>query len=255
MFVGKNTWEEWGLIASSRPVVAPPASNKKAIEIPGRNGTFDMSTVLTGYMTYKNRTGSWEFIVDNKNVMVYPKQQNRVPYEWQTIYSRLMSYLHGKRMKCVLEDDKEWYYEGLFDVGGWRPGDMYSTVTISYDLYPYKRSIQMMSEPWLWDPFNFETGIVTIGPLEIESGGYREIGLPPFEEPYIVPKVYTSLNNASIDYDDVTVYLTTAGQDFEGKTYPDLKFKKNVSPQTCLIRNALENDPVIVKISYRRSEF
>ena len=81
---GKNTWDDWHLIPSTRPLVNPPKPNTKGIQVPGRNGTLDMSRVLTGYMTYQNRTGSWEFIVDNDH------------WGWAVAYSAIMADIHGQ---------------------------------------------------------------------------------------------------------------------------------------------------------------
>ena len=251
---GKNTWEEWGLIPTSRPLIAPPAPNKNLIEVPGRNGALDMSTILTGYMTYKNRTGTWDFVVDNKMISVYPRD-NKYQYDWQTIYLRVMSYLHGKTMKCVLEDDKEWYYEGMFNVNAWKSDKMYSTISIDYDLHPFKYSIQYMSEPWLWDPFNFETGVITIGHISVRPSETVEVSLPTFEEPYVIPYVYTSENDVSIVYNDVTIHLSKANQGTDGKRYPDFKITKTDSMQTCEITNTSEDAVATVKINYRRSAF
>ena len=63
-FNGINTWDTWWLIPSSRPVINPPGFKSNYIEIPGMDGSIDISTVLTGgYPTYSNRTGSIEYYV------------------------------------------------------------------------------------------------------------------------------------------------------------------------------------------------
>ena len=37
----KNTWDDWYLIPSSRPVVNPPKPKTKYIDIPGADGHLD----------------------------------------------------------------------------------------------------------------------------------------------------------------------------------------------------------------------
>ena len=58
----KNTWDDWYLIPSSRPVFNPPSVKTQYIDIPGANGQIDLTESLTGYPVYKNREGSWNFM-------------------------------------------------------------------------------------------------------------------------------------------------------------------------------------------------
>ncbi len=129
-FGDRNTWEDWHLIPSSRPVFSPPPKKKKTVDIPGSDGSLDLSEVVSGKPVYENRTGSMEFIVANGFK------------PWQELYSEIMNYLHGKRMKAVLSDDPDHYYEGAFDISEWRSEDHYSTITIEYEVSPYKVNIQ-----------------------------------------------------------------------------------------------------------------
>lgn len=147
-FGNKNTWDDWHLIPSTRPVFNPPETKTHYVDIPGANGQIDLTESLTGYPVYENRTGSIEFYVANG-------------YEdWSILYSKIMNYLHGKRMRATLEDDRYFYYEGRFEVNKWTSDKWYSKITIDYDVYPYKKEPNTSLEPWLWDPFDFEYGII-----------------------------------------------------------------------------------------------
>lgn len=129
-FVGKNTWTDWHLIPSSRPTMAQPGITTNFLEVPGRkDGPIDACDFLTGSVIYGQRSGSFDFIVDNDHEY------------WETIRSKITSYLHGKRMKMCLEDDPDYYYEGRFTVGDWRSESWNSKVTINYNVKPYKYSI------------------------------------------------------------------------------------------------------------------
>jgi len=143
----KNTWNDWHLIPKTRPVVNPPSLKLNYIDIPGRDGGFDMSAALSGRALYNNRQGSWEFIVENGF------------RDWSTLYSEIMTYLSGQRMTAVLEDDPNYYYEGRFSVNGWNSDRNYSLITIDYVVSPYKRDINDLGGNWIWDTFNFETGV------------------------------------------------------------------------------------------------
>lgn len=147
-FGEKNTWDDWHLIPTTRPVVLPPSVRTKYVEIPGMDGNIDITEALTGRPSYGNRTGSMEFITDVDFM------------SWEHLYSRIMNYLHGKRMKMTLEDDPGYYYEGRFSINQWKSDKLWSTITIGYDVGPWKRSTTSTSEPWHWDPFDFENGVV-----------------------------------------------------------------------------------------------
>lgn len=147
-FGNKNTWDDWHLVPASRPVIDPPDLKTKYVDIPGGNGVLDYTEALTGYPLFENRTGSIKFYVMNGY------------QEWYELYSEICDYLHGEYMSMTLDDNPEWYFEGRFSVNQWESSKDYSTITIDYDLYPYKKRITDTMEDWLWDPFNFEKDYV-----------------------------------------------------------------------------------------------
>ena len=144
----KNTWDDWHLIPSSRPLVAPPSVVTKFVEIPGLDGSVDLTTAVTGYPTYSRRVGSWQFIVANGYG------------DWAVRYSEIMDYLHGRECTVILEDDPGYFYEGRMTVATWESGKNFSMVEITYELMPYKREFTTSVDDWLWDEFNFETGVI-----------------------------------------------------------------------------------------------
>ena len=144
----KNTWDDWHLVPTSRPLVNPPEVNTSYVTIPGASGSLDLTEALTGYPTYTNRTGSWEFIVMNGYG------------EWYSRYSEIMAYLHGKKFRAILDDDPNYYYEGRFSVASWVSPKNWSRITINYNVGPYKIDLTSTDEAWLWDPFNFESDMI-----------------------------------------------------------------------------------------------
>jgi len=147
-FGTKNTWDDWHLIPTSRPLFNPPSVKTNLIEIPGGDGALDLTTALAGRPLYKNRTGSIEFYVDNDF------------RDWTVLYSEIMVYMHGQKMRAVLEDDPSYYYEGRFAINAWKSNKDRSSLVIDYDVNPYKKDILGTDEEWIWDTFNFETGII-----------------------------------------------------------------------------------------------
>lgn len=141
----RNTWESWHLIPTSRPSVAASGVSTNFVEIPGRGAAIDMSEYLTGAPVYSSRNGSWEFIVDNEHEY------------WESIRISLMNFLHGKRMRVILEDVPTRYYTGRFSVSDWKSDSANSSITINYVLDPFSYPVVDPNGDWLWDPFNFET--------------------------------------------------------------------------------------------------
>lgn len=147
----KNTWDDWHLIPTSRPAIAPPPVRTKFIDIPGGNGALDLTEALSGGPTYGNRTGSISFYVMHEYWPI-----------WTKTYSEIMAYLHGRAYeRTILEDDPSWFYTGRWSVNQYQSGASYSQVTLNYTLSPFKKSITALGEDWLWDPFNFETDVIT----------------------------------------------------------------------------------------------
>lgn len=149
-----NTWDDWHLIPTSRPVFQQGDVKTMYVDIPGADSQIDMTEALSGYPTYKNREGSLEFIVANG----WRKS-------WAAGFSKFSNWLHGRTLRVVLDDDPEYFYEGRFKLNEWKSNNdgTWSNVTIDYNLKPYKYSTYFSTDKWLWDTFNFETGITYNG--------------------------------------------------------------------------------------------
>ena len=144
----KNPWDDGHLIPATRPLFNPPTVKENMVNIPGGDGVLDLTASLAGRPTYNNRTGSWTFYVQNGFK------------DWSVLYSEIMVYLHGQTFKAILEDDPAYFYEGRFSVNQWKSDKDYSQIVINYNVGPYKKEINNTGSDWLWDPFNFETGII-----------------------------------------------------------------------------------------------
>lgn len=180
----KNTWDDWHLIPSSRPVFNPPSTKTQYVDLPGGNGQIDLTEALTGYPVYENRTGSHEFYVENGCK------------EWSDLYSEIMNYLHGKSMEAYLEDDPYYVYVGRFEVNEWKSDKWNSVITIDYNVYPYKKERNSSLDDWLWDPFDFENGVIREY-KSLSVSGSLTLKIPPTVEP-ISPTIIVS--NASGEF-------------------------------------------------------
>lgn len=151
-FGDKNSWDDWYLIPASRPEFREPEGKSQWMDIPGHvHNKRDITYAVVPYPTYKNRTGSFTFIVDNDHG------------NWADRYNEIGNYLHGKRMRCILDDDPNFFYEGLFKINQWQSNKDWSQIVIDYNVDPYKKEVVGSLDDWLWDPFVFATGIINNG--------------------------------------------------------------------------------------------
>lgn len=120
----RNTWTNWKLIPTQKPVVPMPEFDNNYVEIPGSNGSLDLSDYLTGGPVYRDRSGSFEFYLVDPNI--------------DTAINTIAQFIHGKKLKFVLSDDPNFYYEGRMALSDKRSDAGYPRVTISYRVGPYK---------------------------------------------------------------------------------------------------------------------
>lgn len=154
-FGDKHSWNDWHLVPKSMPIISPPPIHTNTVEVPGANGYVDLTDFPTGYPTYGNRTGTLDFYVDHTAEY----------WDWDNCYDAIINYLHGQKMKMILDDDHSFYYEGRFALNSFKSEKMACTVSIDYDLFPYKfmRWSTGEADQWPWDPFDFQHGVIVAG--------------------------------------------------------------------------------------------
>lgn len=167
-FGTKHTFNDWNLILTNTTISFPEVK-KETLDIPGADGELDFTESLTDDPKYNNRTLSFNL------VMI----QNRS--KWTSLKSEIANYLHGQRFKIILDDDMNFYYLGRAEVNEFQSDKSLGVIVISADVEPYKYDITSSDEDWLWDPFDFESGIinetknlVVNGELEVIIHGRRK---------------------------------------------------------------------------------
>ena len=163
-----NTWDSWHLVPSSRPLVNPPEVATEYVEIPGADGSLDYTEVLSGKPVYRDRKGSWEFIVMNGY------------QEWHQLYDLLLSTIHGKKFTVSLDDAPEYEYTGRITLNEWRSEEHNSTITIDYVLAPFKKLASGTVSDWKWDDLTFDSGayIIYYGTFDVSGTKERTIYNP-----------------------------------------------------------------------------
>lgn len=126
-----HSYNDFGLVPTSKPVVNLPSPKLEYLEIPGRHGEIDVTESLIGEVIYEMRTGSFEFVVSDIK-------------KWQEVYRKLLSTVHGKKTSLILDTEKDYVYKGRLWVSEFKSDKNYSLITLEYKLEPYKYSLEDM---------------------------------------------------------------------------------------------------------------
>lgn len=110
---------------------------------------------------------------ENRTIqIVLNKSKNKSCYNE---YSEIQNALHGKTMKIILSRDPNFYYKGMVKVQDFDRYSILQTITVECDVDPYKYDLTASNEDWLWDPFNFENGIINENTNKIKVTNKREV--------------------------------------------------------------------------------
>lgn len=120
-----DTYEDWGLLLKPREIPKPtPKTNY--VDIPGGDGTLDLSEVVAGEIKYNDLNLSFEFhVIDDM-------------YDWDRKVSEITNFLHGKNMKIVQSSDPDYYYYGRCSVDKFSSSKALGSIIIKCVVSPYK---------------------------------------------------------------------------------------------------------------------
>lgn len=143
-----HTERDWDL----KPVsiyIPMPTPKTHMIDILGGDGSIDL-TEINGRPSYNDRKGI---------ELVFDLRGN--DYQtWFAKYSEFAAEVHGKKIKMVLDDDPDHYYMVRLQLDGKKTNPVYGEIVFSGTAEPFKYDLQASNEDWLWDTFNFETGVI-----------------------------------------------------------------------------------------------
>ena len=206
-FGDKNTWDDWMLVPTTLPVIAPPKRNTQFITLPSSNSIIDLSDSLTGYTTYGRRTGTIEYVALGVEARVYT---------WEELKSDLVNSLYGQKMQVRYEEEPGWYYEGYVRVSNFVNDKISPKVTIEYDLDPYKWSeTEDVSSFTLTDPS------VTVNKT---YSSYH------FGEAPVVPTIVVT--NSGGSEPETTEKSITYSEQFGGGAYLRIKIDETIDVNT-----------------------
>lgn len=135
------SFDSWGLFLASGWNLSAAPVRESYLDIPGRDGSLDISEVLSGEPRYGDRELSFDLIT------LAPES------EWESIKQAFDAYCNGQRMTLMLAQDQSHYLRGRIKVGN-----------ISRSLGVASISVTVRCEPWRYK--NKETRVVITSPVE-----------------------------------------------------------------------------------------
>lgn len=177
-----HTFNDLELIITNSCSISEPIMNEDYLSIKGRNGLLDISEALTGKATYQSRQISVHLagMDDDK--------------DWDVRMSGIRNLLDGKLINIAFDNDAAYYWTGRCHIVDFeRERGCGQFVLDIPNADPYKYNMVAFNEEWLWDPFNFETGVVTDA-SEHTITGHTEILLPSGTMPVSPTIIVTNIN-------------------------------------------------------------
>lgn len=181
-----HTLDDWGLALGNNNYIAEPEQETWYINVPYKSGLIDLSESISGRRVFKQRG------------LAFSLGGKRQRHGWDTTISEMRNAIHGQKCKLTLDNDKEHYWVGRVYITEFDRFRDLGTFTLSVpQADPYKYNVLQSTDPWLWDPFNFQTGVIqSIG--EITVNGTKNLTIP-YGYMLIAPTfVCTNVNNLTV---------------------------------------------------------
>jgi hypothetical protein len=189
-FGTKNSYTDFGLILTSKDIGLPEPKTE-TVDLTGADGVIDLTEVLTDDVKYKQRKLQFTFtVIDPINA-------------WPSVLSEVTNYLHGKRLRVLLDWDKNYYYEGRCKVNQFKTNKRLATIVVDAEVDPYKLEINSSSTPWIWDTFSFIDGIIYLNTVTVS--GSATVNL--LNRRKIVSPTFTTTNAMKVNCNGVTYDL------------------------------------------------
>ena len=128
--------------------ISAPEPKLTLLEIPGTSDVIDLSEAISGDVEYQQRK------------ITIKLESNAGKDSYYAKFSELANLFHGRKLKIVFSKDSGYYWEGRIAVSGSDPKFYGSTITITATVDPSKYETQSSLEPWQWDTFSFNDGII-----------------------------------------------------------------------------------------------
>ena len=155
-FGDKHSYNDFGLVFNTK-TISEPSVQSKLVKVPGRNGSVDLTEVLTGDVRYDDRKIKIEFTIMQDASM------------WERKREELANYFHGNKFRITFDDDLAYYWLGRVDVGDLKPNKSTASIIFTCTVQPYKYNITLDDSEFLWDPFDFEFGVINNIAIDVKG--------------------------------------------------------------------------------------
>lgn len=123
---GIDLFDRYGLVLTDDSTYEPPEPKTYVIDVPGGNGSIDVTESVFGDVAYSDRMMELVFLLP------YPGGS------WESAKTDVASFLHGRAHDFVLTNDPGYTYHGRFSITSWERGLQWATITMSVRCDPYK---------------------------------------------------------------------------------------------------------------------
>lgn len=199
-----GSWTDFGLRKTARTKISPPKRKRNFVDVPGANGTPDLLRNFPA--VYEARTLTDTFAL--------PK---RFRY-WEQIKSEIYQKLNFSVCRIILDRDPWFYWEGPVEVTEISDGRDVLTLKVTATVFPYKYERYSSVEDWLWDPFDFQFGVIRgdLRNITVNSSATVTIQCLDLD---VIPGFWTSSSGMGVSYNGVSASLTQRSASENPKTF------------------------------------
>lgn len=122
-FGDKHSVDDWQLLLVSKNIESPEIK-KIEVDVPGGDGVKDLTDIFG--IKYYNRELLFDFDIFDDYT------------SWWELHRKISNYLHGKKLKIILDADKDYYYYGRCKISSFSNNKSVAHISISCDCEPYK---------------------------------------------------------------------------------------------------------------------
>lgn len=144
-----HTYDDWNLYIVNTNCIGNPEQYTNYVTVPGRDGLLDMSEALTGRPTYLRRELTIELASARPKTI------------WDATVSYFRNHINGRVCRITFDNDMSYFWRGRVRIEDFESVMTKGSFTVKVEAEPYKYSIHQSTEPWEWNPFNFETDMIT----------------------------------------------------------------------------------------------
>lgn len=162
-----HSYRDWGL-KLKQITIGLPETKTEYVDVPGMNGSLDLTEAQNGGVKYGMRSLSFVFDARHCNYT-----------RWTGLISAISAAIHGKKKKIVLDIDSGYYYTGRCSVDTQKTNEATAEIMVNCNCDPFKMAVNATNEPWKWDPFRFLDGIIqNTGDIAVNNtSGWQKVTL------------------------------------------------------------------------------